>query len=145
MELSREQMKHCLMKEEITMNWPRAIAIAFLGALLCPLLAPKANADEWDKRTLFTFHEPVEVSGVILPAGEYVFVLLNSSADRNVVQIYNKDQTELYTTIETIPDYRMDATDNTVVTFRETSKNEPMSINEWFYPGDLMGQEFPQG
>ena len=118
-------------------------ALACLGMLVCAAFAPKASADEWNKKTLFTFHDPVEVSGVIFQPGEYVFQLLDSQSDRHIVQIFDKDETYLYATIMAIPDYRVSATDKTVVTFREASSNSPQPLDEWFYPGDSLGLEFP--
>lgn len=103
---------------------------------------PKAKADEWDKKTDVTFNNPVEIPGRVLPAGKYVFKLLDSESDRNIVQIFNASQTKLYATILAIPDYRLEPTGKTMITFEERAKNAPEAIRAWFYPGDLFGQEF---
>jgi hypothetical protein len=87
----------------------------------------------------------VEIPGInaqVLPAGMYVFRLLDSLSDRNVVQIFNKDQSHLYATILAIPNYRLKATDKTVMTFAERAAGDPQAIRAWFYPGDNFGQEF---
>jgi hypothetical protein len=113
-----------------------------LGALA---LTPKVKADEHDKKTTMTFSEPFEVPGVdaqVLPAGTYVFKLLDSMSDRNIVQIFNADQTHVYTTILAIPNYRLKATDKTVLTFAERGAGQPEAIKAWFYPGATWGQEF---
>ena len=55
--------------------------------VLCIIVAPKAKADEWNQKTVVTFSAPVEVPGVgqhILPAGTYVFKLMDSLSDRNI-------------------------------------------------------------
>ena len=52
-----------------------------------------------DKKTLATFTEPVEISGQVLPAGTYVFKVADTMGDRDVVQIFNKDENHLYATI----------------------------------------------
>ena len=113
-----------------------------LGALA---LTPKVKADEHDKKTTMTFSEPFEVPGVdaqILPAGTYVFKLLDSWSDRNIVQIFSPDETHVYTTILAIPNYRLKATDKTVLTFAERGAGQPEAIKAWFYPGETWGQEF---
>jgi hypothetical protein len=95
--------------------------------------------------TTMTFSEPFEVPGVdaqVLPAGTYVFKLLDSMSDRNIVQIFNADQTHVYTTILAIPNYRLKATDKTVLTFAERGAGQPEAIKAWFYPGETWGQEF---
>jgi hypothetical protein len=41
----------------------------------------------------------------------------------------------VYATILAIPNYRLKATDKTVVTFRERPAGEPEALRAWFYPG----------
>lgn len=113
-----------------------------LGALALPF---GVNADTWDKKTTVTFSQPVEIPGVgaqVLPAGTYVFKLLDSSSNRNIVQIFSEDQTHVYATILAIPNYRLRATDKTVMTFGERAAGAPEAIRAWFYPGANWGQEF---
>ena len=106
---------------------------------------PGASADDWNKKTVVTFSAPVEVPGVgaqVLPAGTYVFKLMDSLSDRHIVQIFNKDETQLLTTILAIPNYRVRSTDKTVITFKERAQGEPEAIRAWFYPGNQSGEEF---
>src|SRR6185436_15530845 len=107
-----------------------------------------ARADDWDRKTRVTFNGPVEIPGVhlagwgVLPAGTYVFKILDSLSDRHIVQIFNKDETIIYATILAIPNYRLQATDKTVVTFSERPAGEPEALRAWFYPGRNWGEEF---
>jgi hypothetical protein len=68
---------------------------------------PRAKADDWDQKTTFTFSGPVEIPGQVLSAGTYVFKLADSASDRNIVQVFNKDQNHYCGTFLTIPDYRL--------------------------------------
>jgi hypothetical protein len=77
-----------------------------------------------------------------LPAGTYVFKIMDSLSDRHIVQIFNKDETVIYATILAIPNYRLQATDKTVVTFRERPAGQPEALRAWFYPGRNWGEEF---
>jgi hypothetical protein len=77
-----------------------------------------------------------------LPAGTYVFKILDSQSDRHIVQIFNQDETMIYATILAIPNYRLKATDKTVVTFTERPAGEPEALRAWFYPGRQWGEEF---
>ena len=115
-----------------------AVASLFIWGLL----APKLRADAWDQATTVTFSAPVEIPGQVLSPGSYVFKLMDSQSSRNIVQIYNKDQTKLYATILALPDYRLKPTGKTVITFEERASNSPQAIKAWFYPGDNYGQEF---
>jgi LPXTG-motif cell wall-anchored protein len=108
-------------------------------------ITPQVKADEFNKKTTMTFSEPFEVPGVeaqILPAGTYVFKILDSLYDRNIVQISNAEETHVYTTILAIANYRLKATDKTVLTFGERGEGQPQAIKAWFYPGETWGQEF---
>jgi hypothetical protein len=95
-----------------------------------------------------TFSGPVEIPGVhlkgwgVLPAGTYVFKIMDSQSDRHIVQIFNKDETQVYATILAIPNFRLRATDKTVVTFRERPAGQPEALRAWFYPGRNWGEEF---
>lgn len=100
------------------------------------------RADEWSKRTVVTFSAPVELPGIVLPAGTYVFKLLDSVSNRHIVQVFNENETKLYTTILAIPNYRLEPTGETVMHFAERPKGTPTALRGWFYPGDNFGQEF---
>jgi hypothetical protein len=120
----------------------------FCLALVGAALSPAAKADEWNRKTVITFSGPVEIPGVhlkgwaVLPAGTYVFKILDSMSDRHIVQIFNEDQSQVIATILAIPNYRLRATDQTVVTFRERPAGEPEALRAWFYPGRNWGDEF---
>ena len=99
------------------------LVVIILCLTLVGLAFPSGvKADAWNKKTTVTFSQPVEIPGVgahVLPAGKYVFKLMDSLSDRNIVQIFNEDQTQIHATILAIPNYRLRATDKTVMTFRE--------------------------
>jgi hypothetical protein len=117
-------------------------------ALACALLAPSVKADEWNRKTVITFSAPVEIPGVhlvgwgVLPAGTYVFKIMDSQSDRHIVQIFSKDELTVYATILAIPNFRLQATDKTVMTFRERPVGQPEALRAWFYPGRNWGEEF---
>jgi hypothetical protein len=120
------------------------VCMALMGAAV----ATPAKADESNRKTTITFSAPVEIPGVhlkgwgVLPAGTYVFKIMDSLSDRHIVQIFNADETTIYATILAIPNYRLKATDKTVMTFRERAAGEPEALRAWFYPGRNWGEEF---
>jgi len=114
------------------------------------IFSPKADAQRtvYNKKTTFTFSAPVEIPGVhlkgyaVLPAGTYVFKLVDSQSNRHIVQIQSEDQKTTYATILAIPNVRMKPTGDTVLTFRERPAGEPPALRAWFYPGETWGDEF---
>lgn len=127
------------------MKSTKTLATIFCLAVLCAAAVTAARADDWNRKTVITFSGPVEVPGVgaqILPAGTYVFKILDSQSDRHIVQVFDKDETHVFTTILAIPNYRLKATDKTVITFRERPAGQPEALRAWFYPGRTWGEEF---
>jgi hypothetical protein len=124
----------------------RALVLAASLTVLCAVFPSAASAQmPRNRQTTVTFSDPVEIPGVgaqVLPAGSYVFRLLDSLSDRNIVQILSADETHVFATILAIPNYRLKATDKTVMTFAERAAGEPQAVRAWFYPGDNWGQEF---
>ena len=123
----------------------KSFATALSLAVLYMLAVPTASADDWNRETTVTFAAPVEVPGVgaqTLPAGTYVFKIVDNSADRHIVQIFNKDKTHVFTTILAIPNVRLKTTDKTVITFSERPAGQPEALKAWFYPGREFGEEF---
>jgi len=121
----------------------RKILAAFCGVgLAAGILAVRAQADPWDKKTILTVNKSFQVQDRLLPAGTYVFKLLDSSANRHVVQILNEDQSHIIDTVMAIPNYRLQPTGHSRFTFWETPPGAAPALRAWFYPGDNFGQEF---
>ncbi|MGB7602498.1 MAG: hypothetical protein WBM24_19505 [Candidatus Sulfotelmatobacter sp.] len=111
-------------------------------ALACAVLLPNARASVWNAMTKITFNEPVEIPGRVLPVGTYLFVLENNQSDRNIVRIYNADQSKLYANLMTIPTYRPKWTNRTEVELVVRGQQKPEALVKWYYPGRLTGYEF---
>jgi len=122
---------------------PIRMLVMSLAALLClSMLSLTARADEFNKQTSITFPEAVQIPGTVLPAGTYVFRLMNSDSNRHVVQVYNEDQTRIIASVIAISDYQSEPDSGTVIRMAERPSSQPQAVAEWFYPGDKYGQEF---
>jgi hypothetical protein len=118
----------------------KIVTLVCLGVLGTAL--PRAKADEWNQKTVFTFSGPVEVPGQVLLPGAYVFKLMDSQSDRSIVQVFNKNENHLYGTFLTIPDYRLKPAGKPIITFEERATGSPEAVKAWFYPGENYGHEF---
>lgn len=117
-------------------------AIAATLGLASLVLAPGAKADQWNKKTIITVNEAIQVPGKVLQPGKYVMRLLDSPSNRHVVQIFNEREDQLQTTVIAIPNYRLQPTGKTEFQWWETPAGQPRAMRAWFYPGDNFGQEF---
>jgi hypothetical protein len=127
---------------------PNLALAAFAGCISFALL-PTLQGDQWDKKTLLTVNEPIQVPScctpdhtVTLQPGEYVLLLVDSLSDRHIVRVFDKDQKNVITTILAIPNYRLQPTGKTVFQYWEVPVGQPKALRAWFYPGDNFGQEF---
>jgi hypothetical protein len=130
-------------KESTVFNQVRLTSLSVtLGvALLAAVAVPQLRASDRDKKTIITFTAPIRISGVILPAGTYVFKTF--SEDRNVVVVTNREQTQVEATVQTIPIEAPAIPDKARVELSEGSPNTPEALSAWFYPGDELGWSFP--
>jgi len=117
----------------------------FTGMICLMLLGiffvPKGRADIADKKTIVTVNQSIQVPGKVLPAGTYVFKLLNSN-NTTLVSIFNADETHLIATIQGISDSRIEVSGKTVLQFEERPSGQPEALKAWFYPGEDSGVEF---
>jgi hypothetical protein len=120
-----------------------ALAVVCGIAFVAGIVKFRANADPWNKKTILTVNQPIQVKDTVLEPGQYVFKLLDSSSDRHIVQIFNADQNHVYATILAIPKERMEPTGDSQFTFWETPAGTARALRAWYYPGDTIGQEFP--
>lgn len=119
--------------------------ITSITAALCTaalLTAAPVAAQPADRLTYVTFSGPVSVPGTTLPAGTYAFRLADSPADRHIVQIFDRDQTKLFTTLLAVAAERNQAEGEPVVTFKETPSDRPPAVRYWYYAGEKAGNEF---
>jgi hypothetical protein len=128
--------------ERQQMNKTSTKVILFAGLALLGGMAPRALADQWDQRTVFTFSGPVEIPGQALAPGTYVFKLADSTSNRNIVQVFSRNEKHLYGTFLAISDYRLQPAGKPIITFDETPAGSPEAVRAWFYPGENYGHQF---
>jgi hypothetical protein len=123
------------------MNRTMITGMTCLMLLGATFFAPKVRADESDEKTIVTVHQSIQVPGKVLPAGTYVFKLLDSN-DRTVVAIYDNNERHLIALIRGIPDYQTKIPSKAVLQFEQRPNGQPEALKAWFYPGDHSGVEF---
>ena len=115
-----------------------ALVLAVLAVLAGRATAQNVNTME---RSFLTFNTAVELPGVMLEPGTYVFKLADS-ASRNVVQVWDKDEKNMIGHWTFVQAERPRVTEDTVVMFKETREGATPAVQFWYFPGEKVGKEF---
>jgi hypothetical protein len=118
---------------------------ACAAAMLLTISAAPALAQggPMDSRTEFTFNQPIELPGVTLPPGTYIFRFVDATTGRKVMQVQAKDaSSKTYGMFLTISAQRPKPSDDAELRFLETPAGQPAAVKTWWYPGNTIGREF---
>ena len=121
-------------------NLPVFAALAI--SLMSSASVPSLKASEFDKKTIITISQPVAVQGTILPAGQYVLKLQDLGSTRDIVNIFNGDETRLIITLHPLHAFRQEPADKSDFSFYDSPAGQVTALRTWFYPGDPDGFEF---
>jgi hypothetical protein len=110
-----------------------AMALILVGA-------SASSAQLADRRAYFTFNTPVEVPGVALPPGKYLFRVANPEG--TIVQVLSADGTKVFSTAFSIPAIRPAPAEVPEVRLIEAPAGVPPAVKTWWYPGESTGREF---
>jgi hypothetical protein len=88
-----------------------------------------------------TFSNTVEMPGVTLPAGTYVFRIADTPT-RNVVQVLSSDEKDILGQWTFVQAERPQVSGDTVVMFKESPEGTMPAVQYWYYPGERIGKEF---
>jgi hypothetical protein len=116
----------------------RKVFVVFALALASLVTSSNARASETDQAIRFTFGQPVQIPGQVLPAGSYLFVDLAP----DIVQVFSSDRSKLYATLFTNVAELPNPADKTTVILAERGPIQPGAIVTWFYPGRTDGHRF---
>jgi hypothetical protein len=115
-----------------------ALSASILGWMTVATLP----AQPLDKRAFFTFSAPVEVPGVVLPAGKYIFRVVDAATGGKVVQVVSADGVQSHAMFFTIPAVRLTPAEEPEIRFMETAEGAAPAVRTWWNPGETIGREF---
>jgi hypothetical protein len=115
---------------------------AICAATLLTAVAASAQGTLADRKTVVTVSGPVSIPGTTLPAGTYVFKIADSPSNRNIVQVFDRDEAKLITTLLAVPAERNELDGDPLITFKETPSDRPPAVRYWYYAGEKSGNEF---
>jgi hypothetical protein len=115
-------------------------AIVVLGVLATSTTGAIPNAR---RTTNFTFKSAVALPGVTLPAGSYVFEVLNPDSSADLVRVMNPQRSKTYTMQFTRFVHRPQQGDlKATITLGEATSGTPQPIKTWFPESETTGREF---
>jgi hypothetical protein len=100
---------------------------------------PVVHADGWNQTTRFTFSQPVQIPGRVLPAGTYRFQLAENDS-RHLVQIFREDRT-LVTTLYSVPRLQDGRNADPAITLANRGAAPPQTTVAWFFAVEKQGHE----
>jgi hypothetical protein len=115
-----------------------AVAYAALLATTAPLAQGPGT---FDKKTVYTFSGPVELPGVALKPGQYIFRLADPDTTRKILQVVSADGKQVYGNFFWIPLDRPEAKSEPEVRLIEAPAGAPPAIRAVWYPGERTGWE----
>src|SRR5688572_31004371 len=115
-----------------------AVMVVLLGVLTFNVAAQQPDTRD---RTIMTFSSAVELPGMRLEPGTYVFRIADT-ASRNVIQVLSDDEMKQLGQWLFVSAERQEVTGDTVVTFREANAGTTPAVQFWFYPGEKISKEF---
>jgi hypothetical protein len=127
-----------------TMTLTTRLVASVCGLLLTALVGATVQAQGLaNQKTYFTFSQAVELpGGVTLPAGKYTFKLADTAGSKDVVQVFNEDESKILAMFLTVSAQRLEAAEDSVITFAEAPASAPQPVRFWYYPGRRNGHEF---
>jgi hypothetical protein len=116
---------------------------AVLALAVVSVLAGRATAQNLNtlERSFLTFSNTVEMPGVTLEPGTYVFKLADTLS-RNVIQVWDNDEKHMIGHWTFVQAERPRVTEDTVVMFKETREGATPAVQFWYFPGEKIGKEF---
>src|SRR5687767_2490599 len=101
------------------MTLTKQLVAGACSLLLCTFIVATVQAQGIpNQKTYFTFSKAVELpGGVMLPAGKYTFKLADTSGSRNVVQVFNEDESKILAMFMAVSATRLEPAEDSVITF----------------------------
>ena len=123
----------------------RKIVHTLCGLVLLGLLATSTTGafENAGRTTYFTFSGTVQMPGVALAAGTYIFEVVNPNGGSDVVRVISRDRKKTYLmrltrAVERPWRGNLDAS----ITLGETAAGAPPKVKAWYPQNETRGREF---
>ena len=125
----------------VNRNWLQVV----FSVVIFGLLSTASAGAIWNAKrtTYFTFSRAVQIPGVTLAAGTYVFELADPNGPLDVVRVLNKNRSKVYLTAFTrFVDRPATGKMKAAIVFGEASGGNPRRIKAWYPESERTGRQF---
>ena len=122
--------------DRMKLNYKPILVVLTVAVLAS--LAIRADAASMERSIRLSFSQPVEIPGMVLPAGSYVFEDLQLGG---LTRIWDANGLHVLTTVVTVPAERREPEEKTVI-LKENGQHAPERVDAWFAPWESIGSEF---
>ena len=120
----------------------RAFRTAVIAALLVtPTFSRSAAAQEQQQQATVAVTQAVEVPGIVLQPGNYVFSVDAPTGTRQTLSIRDSKTNRVVATVLAVPAQRREEVSGELVPFGTTEGGNPSAIRFWFPPRQSSGFE----
>jgi hypothetical protein len=122
----------------------KLLLLTFAAAILNLAAVLQANAgDSGFHETYLTFNTPFALPGVSLPAGTYMFEVVDTPGARNVIRVRRMDRTNVYLTAFTLTVPRPKGLPNDrQISFAEVRPGIVAPVKAWYPSTGAVGHQF---
>ena len=123
----------------------RRIVHTLCGVVLLGVLGAASTGAIADTRrtTYFTFSKAVQMPGVTLPAGTYIFEVANHEGAGDIVRVLSRDRSQVHLMKFTRFVYRPLTRDlKPTIQLGESSAGNPPPVKAWYPESETRGREF---
>jgi hypothetical protein len=119
--------------------WRLCVAVA----LTMGLTQSAATSSLGERTTYITFSQPVQLPGVELRAGTYIFERAEPLGAPSIVRVLSRDRAiPYYLGFTNFAERPSGTAANAVVSFGESRIGEPAPVTAWWPSGELRGHQF---
>lgn len=121
----------------------RKVLHTFCGVALIGILATSSTGAfmNANRTTYFTFSKAVQLPGVTLPAGTYIFEIVNPNTSSDVVRVQSRDRSKLYLLQITLKVERPRTREmKPAIVLGEQPAGNPPTVKSWFPQDESIGR-----
>jgi len=106
-------------------------AMMFIAMALSSVFQ-ESYSTEWNKKSTLSTDKQVEFPGIVLEPGIYIIRLKDGGEKRSIVEIRNRDESQILATVLAVPDHQQRPDDNSEFLYFKAAGSNPSPCEPGF-------------